>query len=179
MTAGSWKRAGRHGDSKNKRGESMTVKKTVLASFLFAAVFAEAAALNEIYVDFGYLWFLPPGGKPDVGSLASIMQGRVSAPWCTEIDGVMVYDLGEGVKSEPLSRLMALKRCELDARLSSIRLEKGVSLEREFAALKEKCGQVKAGGDTLGDYAFADEVLGQLNIFYWKNRLESEFGGGK
>jgi hypothetical protein len=74
---------------------------------------------------------------------------------------------------------MALKRGELDVRLSSIRLEKGVSLEREFSGLKEKCGQVKAGGDTLGDYAFADEVLGQLNIFYWKNRLESEFGGGK
>lgn len=134
---------------------------------------------NKNTAGFGYLWFLPPGEKPDVGSLASIMQGRVSAPWCTEIDGVMVYDLGAGVKSEPLYRLMALKRGELDARLFSIRLEKGVSLEREFSVLMEKCGQVKAGGDTLGDYAFADEVLGQLNIFYWKNRLESEFGGGK
>jgi hypothetical protein len=134
---------------------------------------------NKNTAGFGYLWFLPPGEKIDVKSLASIMQGRVSAPWCTEIDGVMVYDFGEGVKREALSGLMACKRGELDRRLNALQFERGGELEREFAALKEKCDRAKAGGDTLGDYIFADEVLALLNTFHWKTRLESEFGGGK
>lgn len=134
---------------------------------------------NKNTAGFGYLWFLPQGEKPDIKSLVRIMRGRVSAPWCTEIDGVLIHDFGEGVKSEALSGLTAVRRGELDARMAAIRFEKGGALEREFAVLKEKYRRAKAGGDTLGDYAFAGEVLESLNIFHWKTKLESEFGGGK
>jgi hypothetical protein len=134
---------------------------------------------NKNTAGFGYLWFLPDAGRLDVKELSEIMAGRVSAPWCTEIDGKMVFDFGDGVKSETLSSLMSSRRREIEAAMAAIRCAKGGPLDREYAAIAEKCRQALAGSDTLPDYTAADEVLAMAKTFFWKIKLETEFGGGK
>lgn len=135
---------------------------------------------NKNTAGFGYLWFLPPGERPDVAGLSKIMAGRVAAPWCTEIGGSMVYDFGEGIRRESLSSLVARKRREVGAELARVRAEvRPGALETEYAEIAASCDASAAEGPTLAGCMAADDALAKIRTFYWKVRLANEFGGEK
>ena len=128
---------------------------------------------------FGYLSFLKPGESPDADGIVRALSGNVAAPWCTEIDGRLVYDFGDGIKIESLAALVDAKRRETDAAFAAIQVADGSPLSGEFENMKSSWAEKRVGGATLADYRAADDALAAIRRFSWKVKLESEFGGGK
>ena len=128
---------------------------------------------------FGYLSFLLPGQRPDAEGIVRALGGNVSAPWCTEVDGSLVFDFGDGVKIEPLEKLVADKRRETDAKLAATSVGPGSPLRGEYDKLASEWNAVRNGGSTLSDYRAAEDALAAISRFSWKLKLETEFGGEK
>ena len=128
---------------------------------------------------FGYLSFLKPGESPDADGIVRALSGNVAAPWCTEIDGRLVYDFGDGIKIESLATLVDAKRRETDAAFAAIQVADGSPLRGEFENMKSSWAEKRGGGATLADYQVADDAFAAVRRFSWKVKLEREFGGGK
>ena len=128
---------------------------------------------------FGYLAFLLPGQRPDAEGVVKALGGNVAAPWCTEIDGRLVYDFGDGVKIERLQNLIAEKRREADAAFAAVEVAQDSPLRGEYEKLSADWAAARGGGSTLADYRAADDALSAIRVFTWKVKLEKEFGGGK
>ena len=128
---------------------------------------------------FGYLSFLLPGQRPDAEGIVRALGGNVSAPWCTEVDGKLVFDFGDGVRIESLDKLVAEKRREVDAMFASVDVAKESPLRGEYDKLSSEWAVSRGGGSTLSDYRAADDALAEIRRFSWKLKLEMEFGGGK
>ena len=126
---------------------------------------------------FGYLSFLLPGQRPDAAGIVRALGGNVAAPWCTEVDGKLVFDFGDGVKIESLDKLVAEKRREVDAMFASVDVEGGGPLRGEYDKMAAEWAAARNGGATLSDYRAADDALAAIRRFSWKLKLEKEFGG--
>ncbi len=128
---------------------------------------------------FGYLSFLLPGQRPDAEGIVRALSGNVAAPWCAEIDGKLVYDMGEGAKIESLPKLVDAKRREADAAFAALSVAPGSPLRGEYDKLSAEWAEARRGGSTLSDYRAADDALAAMRMFSWKVKLEEEFGGEK
>ena len=128
---------------------------------------------------FGYLSFLLPGQRPDAAGIVRALGGNVAAPWCAEVDGKLVYDMGDGARIEPLSKLVAEKRREADAAFAAVSVSSDSPLRCEFDRMSAEWAKARVGDMALADYRAADDALAEIRKFSWKVRLEKEFGGGK
>ena len=128
---------------------------------------------------FGYLSFLLPGQRPDAEGIVRALGGNVSAPWCAEVDGKLVYDMGEGAKIESLPKLVDAKRREADAAFAALSVEPDSPLRGEYDKLSAEWAVTRNGGSTLSDYRAAEDALAEFRRLSWKLKLEVEFGGGK
>ncbi len=128
---------------------------------------------------FGYLAFLLPGQRPDAEGIVKALAGKVAAPWCTEVDGDLIFDLGEGVRVARLAKVVADKRGEAEEAFGAVKVDPASPLAGEFAKLSSDWAKTRAGGAALADYRAADDALAAVRKFSWKLKLEVEFGGGK
>ena len=128
---------------------------------------------------FGYLSFLLPGQRPDAEGIVRALGGNVSAPWCAEVDGKLVYDTGDGARIESLPKLVGEKRREADAAFAAVSVSPDSPLRGEFDKMSAGWAKARVGGSALADYRAADDALAEIRKFSWKVRLEKEFGGGK
>jgi len=128
---------------------------------------------------FGYLSFLLPGQRPDAEGIVRALGGNVSAPWCAEVDGKLVCDMGDGARIEELAKLVGDKRREVDATFASVSVAADSPLRGEYDKMAAEWAKTRGGGTALADYRAADDALAEIVRFSWKLKLETEFGGRK
>ncbi len=125
--------------------------------------------------NFGFLSFLAPGEKSSPDRPRGILAERVAPPWCMELDGVLLYDEGKGIRTEPLSAMIGEKQRQVDSLLKATEGASGAlaSERARLAADHQKTG--KADGFSLSRYQELEALASNLEKLQWKLELERNF----
>lgn len=125
--------------------------------------------------NFGFLSFLAPDEKSSPERTREILAKRVAPPWCMELDGTLLYDQGKGIRTEPLSDMIAEKQKRIDSLLKATSGAAGaLAAEREKLIADQGKG-MKTGNASLSRYQELDALAANLEKLQWKLELERNF----
>ena len=124
--------------------------------------------------NFGYLCFLKAGQNANAENIAARLAPRLAPPWCIGIGEQIIYDLGNGVKREPLANVINAEKKRFTENIEAEEIPD--TLKKDYRELIKEYRKLTENAQASVQFCRSLNVLaGRAEVLRWKILLENEF----